>query len=59
MLHDYWEGDVLKETMTVNEKVVEGARSGCVNFHQENTMLVLIAQDQNNPLTRNELQSGW
>jgi hypothetical protein len=59
MFHDFWEGDVLKETTIYNEKVVEGARSGCINFHRASTMMVLIAQDQNNPLTRNELQSGW
>jgi hypothetical protein len=52
MLHDCWEGDVLKETTFANEKVVEGAHSGCINFHQANTMSVLITQDQNNPLTQ-------
>jgi hypothetical protein len=59
VLHDCCEGDVLRETTMANEKVVEGTQNGCVNLHRTSTMLDLIAQDQNNPLTQNELQSGW
>jgi hypothetical protein len=50
---------VLIETMIANEKVVEGTRNSFTNLHRTSTMLELNAQDQNNPLTRNELQSGW
>jgi hypothetical protein len=56
MLHECFEGDVLRGTTISNEKVVEGTQNGCVNLHRTSTMLDLIAQDQNNPLTRNELQ---
>ena len=58
VLHECCEGDVLRGTMIANEKVVEGTQNGCVNLHRTSTMLDLIAQDQNNPLTRDELQSG-
>jgi hypothetical protein len=40
VLHDCWEGDVLKETTMANEKVVEGTQNGCVNFHRTSTLLV-------------------
>jgi hypothetical protein len=51
MLHDFWKGDVLRETMNAMKEMVEGTRNGFLNLHRTNTLLDLIAQDQNNPLT--------
>jgi hypothetical protein len=50
---------VLIETMIANEKVVEGTQNVCANLHRTSTILELNTHDQNNPLNRNELQSGW
>jgi hypothetical protein len=33
VFHDLCEGDVLRETMIANEKVVEETQNGCVNLH--------------------------
>jgi hypothetical protein len=52
VLHDCWKGGVLRETMNVMKEMVEGTRNGCVNLHRTNTLLDLISQDQNNPLTQ-------
>jgi hypothetical protein len=46
------EGDVLRKTTNVVKEMVKGTRNGCVNLHQTGTLLDLIAQDQNNPLTQ-------
>jgi hypothetical protein len=45
-------GDVLRETMNSMKEIVEGTKNGCVNFHRTSTLLDLISQDQNNPLTQ-------
>jgi hypothetical protein len=52
VLHDCWKGDVLRETTNAMKEMVEGTRNGCVNLHRTSTLLDLIAQDQNNPLTQ-------
>jgi hypothetical protein len=39
ILHECCEGDVLRETMIANEKVVEGTQNGYVNLHRTSTML--------------------
>jgi hypothetical protein len=44
-------GGVLRETMNAMKEMVKGTRNGCVNLHQTSTLLDLIAQDQNSPLT--------
>jgi hypothetical protein len=51
VLHDCWKGDVLRDNMNAMKEMVEGARNGCVNLHRTITLLDLIVQDQNNPLT--------
>jgi hypothetical protein len=33
VFHDLCEGDVLRETMIANEKVVEETQNGCVSLH--------------------------
>jgi hypothetical protein len=52
VLHDCWKGDVLRETTNAMKEMVEGTRNGCVNLHRTSTLLDLISQDQNNPLTQ-------
>jgi hypothetical protein len=52
VLHDCWKGDVLRETTNARKEMVEGTRNGCINLHRTSTLLDLIAQDQNNPLTQ-------
>ena len=51
-MHDCWKGGVLRETTNAMKEMVEGTRNGCVNFHRTCTLLDLIAQAQNNPLTQ-------
>ena len=46
------EGGVLRDTTNVMKELVKGTRNNCVNLHQTSTLLDLIAQDQNNPLTQ-------
>jgi hypothetical protein len=52
VLHNCWKGDVLRRDHEFYEKVVEGTKNGCVKIHRTSTLLYLIAQDQNNPLTQ-------
>ena len=52
MLHDCWKGGVLRETMNSMKEMVNGTRNGCANLHLTSTLLDLISQDQNNPLTQ-------
>jgi hypothetical protein len=47
-----WKGDVLRDTMNAMKEMVKGTMNGCINLHQTSTLLDLIAQDQNNPLTQ-------
>jgi hypothetical protein len=60
VLHDCWKGGVLRETTNAMKEMVKGTRNGCVNLHQTSTLLDLIAQDQNSPLTQemNYSQAG-
>jgi hypothetical protein len=51
VLHDCWKGDVIRRDQECYEKVVEVTRNDCVNLHRTSTLLDLISQDQNNPLT--------
>jgi hypothetical protein len=44
-------GGVIRETTNAMKEMVKGTRNGCVNLHQNSTLLDLISQDQNNPLT--------
>ena len=51
-MHDCWKGGVLRKTMNAMKEMVKGTRNGCVNLHQASTLLDLISQDQNSPLTQ-------
>jgi uncharacterized protein (UPF0147 family) len=43
---------VIRETTNAMKEMVKGTRNGCVNLRHTITLLDLISQDQNNPLTQ-------